>query len=900
MGKKHFGTGLFSVLLGSLFFVGLIEPATATPPDSEKKTAALLAAEMNASLGLRASQVANLKLGAIQPHKLAVSVPLGDLPATLELELHSVRSPDYRVEIDFGGGVMGEVPAGPVKTYRGSLRDVPGSIVAAHEDDEGLHAKIVLPDGNRFWIEPVAGRVAGADAGLHVVYHNDDVFPSGASCAAGDDMRVQKEEILGSVAGMACGTGLCVAEIAADADVEFYQRYGSVSGVENRINAIINGVNVEYERDVAIRHVISHIIIRIAEPDPYTSTNPQTLLGEFRNHWSANHSSVPRDTAELFTGKNIDGNVIGIAWVGAICGSSAYSVVQADCCGSLACATDLSAHELGHNWNAGHCTCSGTTMNPSLTCTNVFHPSLTVPVITSFRDSRSCLSGATGGCTTNAQCDDGNPCTTDLCSTGTCFNTNNNLPCDDGLWCNGTDTCSGGSCSNHTGNPCPPPDGDAYCSESCNEALDNCSAPDPNGSPCDDGLWCNGSDSCQNGSCIIHAGSPCPGPDGDNDCRESCNESARTCTASDLNNSPCNDGNPATTNDVCTGGVCTGTPININCDDGNPCTIDTISGSNCVYSSAPIGTPCNDGLFCNGPDTCNGGTCSLHSGNPCPGPDGDANCRESCDEATDTCTANDANGAACDDGNASTINDRCSAGVCAGTPISCDDNNPCTTDIIVGTTCTHTPVAYLTPCDDGLYCNGTDACNAGACTIHSGNPCLSGPTCANVCNEDANNCFAPMGAACTPDNNPCTSDVCNGSGSCVHPFRLPGSPCNDNLWCNGIDTCNGSGLCVHSGNPCPGPDGDLNCAESCDEGTDGCTANDPNGTSCGDGNTCLNGLCIANTYCGDGWCDESESCRRCPQDCGFPQGFACESDSDCCSGRCRNGKCLRSSLTIDR
>jgi hypothetical protein len=33
-----------------------------------------------------------------------------------------------------------------------------------------------------------------------------------------------------------------------------------------------------------------------------------------------------------------------------------------------------------------------------------------------------------------------------------------------------------------------------------------------------------------------------------------------------------------------------------------------------------------------GNDTCTGGTCSTHAGDPCSGPDGDANCSESCNE----------------------------------------------------------------------------------------------------------------------------------------------------------------------------------------------------------------------------------------------------------------------------
>jgi hypothetical protein len=50
-----------------------------------------------------------------------------------------------------------------------------------------------------------------------------------------------------------------------------------------------------------------------------------------------------------------------------------------------------------------------------------------------------------------------------------------------------------------TGNPCPGPDGDSDCSETCNEGADNCSTNDPNGSFCDIGIF---GGACLNGACI--------------------------------------------------------------------------------------------------------------------------------------------------------------------------------------------------------------------------------------------------------------------------------------------------------------------------------------------------------------------------------------------------------------
>ncbi|MCA9296853.1 MAG: hypothetical protein KC983_10050, partial [Phycisphaerales bacterium] len=105
------------------------------------------------------------------------------------------------------------------------------------------------------------------------------------------------------------------------------------------------------------------------------------------------------DIAHLFTGKDLVSPTIGIAWVGAICSSTSngygYGLVESDFNNNFGCATDLSAHEIGHNWSASHCSCPSNTMNPSITCANSFS-SATIATITAYRDSRSCLDACAG------------------------------------------------------------------------------------------------------------------------------------------------------------------------------------------------------------------------------------------------------------------------------------------------------------------------------------------------------------------------------------------------------------------------------------------------------------------------------------------------------------------------
>ena len=181
-------------------------------------------------------------------------------------------------------------------------------------------------------------------------------------------------------------------------------------------------------------------------------------------------------------------------------------------------------------------------------------------------------------------------------------------------------------------------------------------------------------------------------------------------------------------------------------------------------------------------------------------------------------------------------------------------------------------------CDDGLFCNGTDSCDAALlrCTIHAGDPCAGGTECSDTCNEAANDCLVPAGTACTDDGNVCTDDACDGAGSCVATANT--ASCDDGAFCNGTDTCSG-GACVHAGDPCAGG---AECADTCNESADDCLV--PTGTACpDDGNVCTSDVCDgagacthpagnAGTTCraAAGACDLAESCdgssASCPAD----------------------------------
>jgi len=310
-----------------------------------------------------------------------------------------------------------------------------------------------------------------------------------------------------------------------------------------------------------------------------------------------------------------------------------------------------------------------------------------------------------------------------------CTTAQDGAPCEDGIFCNGTDQCGtkvingqvARGCFFHSGDPCV---GGAACvNDACNEQLNDCfnaagsaCATDanvctddecdgagrcvhlPNTAACDDEVFCNGEDACAGGRCSVHTGDPCTGSA---ECADVCNEDANNFLVRAVPPTPCTADDNDCTDDVCDGlGACA-----------------HVRNSN----------PCNDGIFCNGPDTCGDGRCIFHMGDPCVG-----GCVETCSEASDSCVEPE------------------------GTPCE-DDANPCTEDQCTAGGCSHRLIPGCDLCRGDADCNDansctTDVCGAAGCESTTISGC-------RTCEADAD----------CDDGDACTNDVCDAIGQCVYP-----------------------------------------------------------------------------------------------------------------------------------
>jgi len=310
---------------------------------------------------------------------------------------------------------------------------------------------------------------------------------------------------------------------------------------------------------------------------------------------------------------------------------------------------------------------------------------------------------------------------------------------------------------------------------------------------------------------------------------------------------------------------------------------------------------CDDGVVCNGSETCDFGRC--RAGTPIVCDDGVGCTEDTCDEAAGGCvsTPRDARCAEpalecaesfcdaalgcqrrlrddlCDDGVECTI-DRCAPGGCESLSDDafCDPGEYCEPPAADAAAPGCRPIPECETASDCPHrvCNAPPSCVEGACVyteIANDPGCYSSDECVPI-GCDSGRCVAGLPVSCaTSDAASCTREVCSrseaGLVSCVSVARdgescVPSMPCHSGV-CAGT-TCVETALCIASSDPCE--------STLCDV-SGGCTTVR---NTCGTNSSCdsADGACA----CDPGWvrCSASDLDCSCPApvDAGRPDaGF---------------------------
>lgn len=303
---------------------------------------------------------------------------------------------------------------------------------------------------------------------------------------------------------------------------------------------------------------------------------------------------------------------------------------------------------------------------------------------------------------------------------------------------------------------------------------------------CADGRYCNGDEVCISGVCALGPAIPC---DDGVDCTvDACDEETHACVHIG-DPTRCDDGLFCDGDEQCdtARGCVAGMPVS--CDDGVDCTLDTCDEAADECRHEVDAAACDDGLFCDGVETCDVELGCL-SGEPVTCDDSVDCTVDTCDEATRACHF-ETSDALCDNGLYCDGVETCDValGCQSGQPIVCDDGIDCTSDRCdesVGA-CVFEPDD--TACDDGVFCDGVESCDAAGGCVPGAAPCPD-----SICDETGRRCVDCTGDADCDDADPCTDDICD-DGACV--LSNNAAPCDDGDDCTEDDIC-ADGTCAGS------------------------------------------------------------------------------------------------------
>jgi len=338
-------------------------PATAQP-------ALLTHAERNHRLGVTASAPVDLHVLDANADFALLATNIGGANVTLFLTPHSLRSPDFQLWTTRPDGTLQRVAPPPPHTVRGTVLEWDGNIVVGSLVGGQFTGRVRTVNGADWFIQPLSSIAPGAPRTAHVMIAPADILATGAICGVPDvqplaDPVHEANSVAPDPEGPQHLLGNTFAtEIAFDADFDFFQENGSsVAATMDDIESVMVLVDDIYRSQAAISYIVNRIVVRTSEPDPYTVFNHEGLLNQFRSEWE-NNQPGERDIAHLMTGKDIDGpdgGVVGFAFIAEVCNrdgiinDGAYGFSQSRFSPDMAHRAALTAHELGHNWDASHC-----------------------------------------------------------------------------------------------------------------------------------------------------------------------------------------------------------------------------------------------------------------------------------------------------------------------------------------------------------------------------------------------------------------------------------------------------------------------------------------------------------------------------------------------------------------
>ncbi|MBZ5496659.1 MAG: IPT/TIG domain-containing protein [Acidobacteriia bacterium] len=315
------------------------------------------------------------------------------------LEPYDLRASGCVAEEELPGGARSELARAPAHTFRGTVPRLWDSEARFTVRDATLEGVILTPD-EWYYIEPLRNFSPSSDPSEMVVYRRSDIRPEVLGvCGTTLAHRIGEARELVEPRMLAATSGVRAAQVATEADYEYVVACGGATEANATILDILNQVDGIYQSQLSISLQVVYQHVWSTPTDPYSSTAPSAMLSEFRDHWNANFYYVPFDLAHMWTGKNMDGSTIGIAYLSVVCEARSYSYGVSQRLTSSPGKYLLTAHEIGHNFGATHTEqaspaptdCGNTIMNSTIGTGSTFCPYSRAEIAAHVASASSCL-----------------------------------------------------------------------------------------------------------------------------------------------------------------------------------------------------------------------------------------------------------------------------------------------------------------------------------------------------------------------------------------------------------------------------------------------------------------------------------------------------------------------------
>ena len=244
-----------------------------------------------------------------------------------------------------------------VDIYRGELAGRPGSwarIVVSNGMPSGL-----FWDGNEMYaIEAPGDSIVQSNGSVIYRLADAQIAPGSMSCGSASMATtgsVAMDGLLGELGEISQAQGaISQLEMGAIGDFEFTNSKGNDAAAATAIATRLNNVDGIFSQHVGVQINVTTIETFSASNDPFTDeTESGALLAELSDYRANSPTQRSNGLTHLYTGKNLDGTTVGIAWTGALC-STNFGAGLSEGNGSSTFDSLVAAHEIGHNFGAPH------------------------------------------------------------------------------------------------------------------------------------------------------------------------------------------------------------------------------------------------------------------------------------------------------------------------------------------------------------------------------------------------------------------------------------------------------------------------------------------------------------------------------------------------------------------